>query len=369
MNKRLAVFLPSLAGGGAERVTLNFAGAAVQRGLPVDLVLSTVTGPYLSEVPSTINVVDLGASRVLTSLPGLRQYLRRVRPDAMFTAMSHANIVAIWARKLAGVSTRLIVSEHDTLSVVTREAKIWRSRLSPQLIRRYYPSADGIIAVSSGVADDLAAFTGLPRTSIDVVYNPVITPEVVTAARAEMDHPWFAPGQPPVVMGIGRLTQKKDFVTLLEAFATARRSTPARLMILGEGPERADLGALVVALGLEADVAMPGFVDNPYAYLSRASLFVLSSRWEGLPTVLIEAMYCGTPVVSTDCPSGPDEILRGGRYGRLIEVGDAAAMAEAISAGLAGDIPPAPPESWRSFELDFATDRYLELAFQESPGS
>jgi len=368
VSKRLAVFLPSLAGGGAERVTLNFARAASLRELRVDLVLSTMTGPYLSDVPDTINLVDLGASRVLTSLPALRQYLRRARPDAMVTAITHANLAAIWARTLSGVSTRVIVSEHDTLSVFLRETKTWRGQISPRLIRRFYPHADGIIAVSSGVADDLAAVTGLPRTSIDVVYNPVITPEVVSAARAEPDHPWLEPGQPPVVMGIGRLTQKKDFVTLLEAFAAVRRSTPARLMILGEGPERANLEEVVAAAGLEDDVALPGFVDNPYAYLSRASLFVLSSLWEGLPTVLIEALYCGTPVVSTDCPSGPDEILRGGRYGKLVAVGDVPALAEAISAGLAGDISPPPPESWHAYKLDVATDRYLELAFGGGSG-
>jgi glycosyltransferase involved in cell wall biosynthesis len=233
----------------------------------------------------------------------------------------------------------------------------------PYLIRKSYPSADGIIAVSSGVADDLAEATGIPRESIDVIYNPVVTPEVATASREAVDHPWLAPGEPPVVMGIGRLTPKKDFTTLLQAFAEVRREVPARLMILGEGPERAVLEGLVRTLDLAANVALPGFVGNPYAYLARASLFVLSSRWEGLPTVLIEAMFCGAPVVSTDCPSGPREILNGGRYGRLVPVGDLAALAQAITAGITGNIQPAPPESWRAFELGVVADRYLEMAF------
>jgi glycosyltransferase involved in cell wall biosynthesis len=357
----LAVFLPSLAGGGAERVTLNLVSEAARRQVEVDLVLSTAVGPYLPDVPDSVNLVDLGSSRVLASLPALRRYLRRSQPEAMLTAISHANLAAIWARRLARVPTRLVVSEHDTLSLVTQQAKTRRDRTAPYLIGKFYPSADGIIAVSSGVADDLAATTGLPRQSIDVVYNPVITPEVVSASKTETDHPWLAPGEPPVVLGIGRLTKKKDFTTLLRAFAEVRRDVPARLMILGEGPERAELEALVRTLDLESDVALPGFVDNPYAYLSQASLFVLSSRWEGLPTVLIEAMFCGIPVVSTDCPSGPDEILQGGRYGRLVGVGDPAAMARAIAAGLAGDIDPAPPESWHAYELGTVTDRYLEL--------
>jgi glycosyltransferase involved in cell wall biosynthesis len=342
---------------------MNLVREAARRNVDVDLVLSEAVGPYLADVPDSVNIVDLGASRVITSLPALRKYLRSARPEAMLTAISHANVVGVWARRLAGVPTRLVVAEHDTLSHVTRQAERRRARVMPYLIGKSYPRADGIIAVSSGVADDLATATGIPRESIDVIYNPVVTPEVATASKAVPDHPWLAPGEPPVVVGIGRLAPKKDFVTLLRAFADVRRNVRARLMILGEGPDRAELEGLVRALGLEADVALPGFVGNPYAYLARASLFVLSSRWEGLPTVLIEAMFCGAPVVSTDCPSGPHEILNGGAYGRLVEVGEPAALAQAITAGLAGEIQPAPPESWRAFELGVVVDRYLDMAF------
>jgi glycosyltransferase involved in cell wall biosynthesis len=362
-SRRLAVFLPSLVGGGAERVTMNLVREAARRSVEVDLVLVQAVGPYLADVPDSVNIVDLGASRVLASIPALRRYLRRVRPEAMLTAISHANLAGIWAKRLAGVPTRLIVSEHDTLSLATQQAKSRRDRVIPYLVGKFYPGADGIIAVSAGVADDLATTTRIPRASIDVIYNPVITPDVVTASRAAADHPWLAPGEPPVVVGIGRLTKKKDFVTMLQAFAEVRRDRPARLIILGEGPERAELEALVHKLDLHADVALPGFVDNPYAFLSAASLFVLSSRWEGLPTVLIEAMFCGTPVVSTDCPSGPDEILQGGRYGTLVAVGDPAGMARAIIAALAGEVAPAPPESWHPYRLEVVTDHYLEMAF------
>jgi glycosyltransferase involved in cell wall biosynthesis len=167
-------------------------------------------------------------------------------------------------------------------------------------------------------------------------------------------------------MGIGRLAPKKDFPTLLRAFAEIRGKYRARLMILGEGPARGELEALVRELDLEADVALPGFVENPYAYLARANLFVLSSRWEGLPTVLIEAMFCGVPVVATDCPSGPREILGGGRYGTLVPVGDMDALTHAMEAGLSGKIEPAPSESWHAFEPGVATDQYLEMAFGRS---
>ena len=359
----LAVFLPSLAGGGAERVTLNLVGEVANRGIEVDMVLSKAVGPYLADVPDTVNVVDLGASRVAASLPALRRYLRDTRPYAMLTAISHANVVGIWARRLAGVPTRLVVAEHDTLSHVTEQAQRRRARVMPYLIGKSYTKADGIVAVSSGVADDLATITGLRRDDIDVIYNPVITPEVAAATHELPDHPWLADGEPPVVLGIGRLTPKKDFGTLLRAFAEVRGEVDARLIILGEGPQRVELERLIHTLDLSSSVAMPGFVDNPYAYLARAAVFALSSRWEGLPTVLIEAMFCGTPVVSTDCPSGPHEILDGGAYGRLVGVGDSTALAREIAAGLVGDIAPAPPESWRSFKLDVVVDRYLQVVF------
>lgn len=363
---RLAVFLPSLVGGGAERVTINLVREMARRGVTVDLVLSEAVGPYLAEIPPSVRLVDLGASRMLLSLPALVRYLRRERPTALLTVMSHANVAGLWARRLARVPTRVIVVEQDTLSLVVRETPRRRARVMPYLIGKTYPSADGIIAVSSGVADDLAEVTAIPRSSIAVVYSPVVTPEVAAASRAPANHPWLATGQPPVVMGIGRLAPKKDFPTLLRAFAEVRGKYRARLMILGEGPARGELEALVRELDLEADVALPGFVENPYAYLARANLFVLSSQWEGLPTVLIEAMFCGVPVVATDCPSGPREILRGGRYGTLVPVGDLDALTHAMEAGLSGKIEPAPSESWHAFELGVATDQYLEMAFGRS---
>lgn len=359
---RVAIFLPSLAGGGAERVMVNLLGEIARREVPVDLVVSTATGPYLDDVPDGVRLVDLGASRVVTSLPSLVRYLRRERPEAMLTVLTHASLVGLVARAVARVRTRVAVAEHDTMSEVARETIRRRARLMPFFVGRLYPKADVIIAVSSGVADDLAEFVGLPRSRVEVVYNPVVTPDVKAAARSDAPHPWLRDGEPPVVLGIGRLQpRKKDFPLLIRSFAKARGDTGARLIILGEGPERSALEELVSNLGVESCVTIPGFVDNPYAYLSRASLFVLSSQWEGLPTVLIEAMYCGVPVVSTDCPSGPREILAGGRHGVLVPVGDEPEMVRAISAGLAGEIPPPAPDSWQSYELAVVADRYLDL--------
>jgi len=361
VKTKLAIFLPSLIGGGAERAMLNLAHGLVGSGCSVDLVLAQAKGPYLSEVYDTVRVVNLNASRVLKSLPALVRYLRREQPDALLSALDYANVVALWARRLAGFPKRVLVNEQNTISRSARNSVRRRQRMVPYLVQCFYPWADYVIGNSQGVAADLSLVTKLPPERIKMLYNPVVTPEVREKARASLDHPWFEAGQPPVALAVGRLTKQKDFPTLIRAFAQIRQTRPARLLILGEGPDRAALEALVHQLDLEDYIAMPGFVENPYAYMSRASLYVLSSRWEGLPTVLIEALYCGVPIVATDCPSGPREILADGRYGLLVAVGDEAALAQAIEAGLAGNTPHPAEESWHPYSLETVVDQYIGL--------
>jgi len=358
---KLAIFLPSLSGGGAEHAMLNLAHGIASCGYAVDLVLAQAKGPYLNHVNGTIRLVDLKASRMLSSLPGLTRYLRRERPSALLSTLDYANVVALWARRLAGTPGRVAVNEQNTISRSAPNSARRRQRMVLPLVKRFYPWADYIIGNSQGVADDLVKVTGLPRKRIHILYNPVMTPEAREKARAPLNHPWFEAGQPPVLLAVGRLTRQKDFPVLLQAFAQVRQTWPARLIILGEGPDRSSLEALVNQLGVEHDVSLPGFVTNPYAYMSRASLFVLSSRWEGLPTVLIEALYCGSPVVSTDCPSGPREILRDGQYGQLVPVGEADALARAIERTLAGKTPKPPSESWKPYELETVVSQYTGL--------
>lgn len=360
-HMHLALFLPSLRGGGAERVMLILAEAFAQRGFCVDLVLAKAEGPYLKDVSKKVRVVDLNAGRVIKSLPALVRYLRSKKPDAMLSAMGHANIVAVWARSLAMVSTRVVVSEHNNLSLSVQNASSKWERFMLWLMRFFYPRANGIIAVSKGVADDLARVIGLPRERITVIYNPVVTPELSQKAQEPIDHPWFRQGEPPVILGIGRLTRQKDFPTLIRAFALVRRERLARLMIFGEGEKRHDLEELSKQLGIDADVDMPGFVDNPYKYMSRVAVFVLSSAWEGLSNVLIEAMACGCPVVSTDCPSGPGEILKNGKYGKLVAVGDAAALAEAMVVTLDDPNPSDVARLTQDFGVEQAVEGYLKV--------
>jgi glycosyltransferase involved in cell wall biosynthesis len=362
-QKRLAFFLPDLIGGGAQRVTVNLVRGIAERGYAVDLVLAQAKGPYLAEVPASVRLINLNASRSLFSLPGLVGYLRKVQPVALLSAIQHVNIVAVWAGYLSRVSTRVVVSEHSVLSDLANYALSRRGRLMPQLGRFYY-WADGIVAVSHGVGDDLAHMTGIPRERIRVIYNPVVTPELRQMAKVQVEHAWFGPDQPPVLLAAGRLSASKDFPTLIRAFAQVRSARPARLMILGEGEERPALEQLVSQLGLEQAVSLPGFVENPYAYMRQAALFVLSSTSEALPTVLIEALYCGLPLVSTRCPGGAREILADGRYGQLVPVGDVAALAQAIGLALDGNSPPPSPEGWRLFEMDEAVNQYLEVLLE-----
>lgn len=358
-QKRLAIFLPGLYGGGAERTTLNLAQGLAGRGYDVDLVLAQAEGPYLAEVPESMRLVELNARhlsarRTLASLPALVRYLRRERPMAMLSALNRANIVAVLAWRIAGVAGRVVLSQRNTLSHS-------RKRLTPLLIKYLYPWADGIVAVSMGVAEDLAQVASIPREQIKVIYNPVVTPQLRKKAQAPLDYAWFRPGQPPVLLAVGSLTPQKDFRTLIQAFALAWKGRRMRLLILGEGTERAGLEALVRQLGLEQDVRLPGWVENPYPYMVRASVFVLSSRWEGLPGVLIEALYCGAPLIATDCPSGPREILRDGQYGRLVPIGNVTALARAIEMTLDEKTPRPPRRSWQPFELEHAVNQYVDV--------
>lgn len=365
--ERLAILTSTLGGGGAQRSMIRLAAGIAERGYPVDLVLRRAEGHYADEVQEGIRVVDLGASRMLLSLPALARYLRRERPSAVLSALNYVNIVGLWARLAARVDTRFVVSERNTLSPAARHRRTWRELIRPRLIGGFYRWADGVVAVSSGVADDLTAVTGLPRDRIEVIHNPVITPRLKEMAAASLDHPWFQRGEPPVVVAAGRLAAQKDFGTLIRAFADVRRSRHARLMLLGEGPERAALESIVAGYELEADVELPGWATNPYPFLVRAAAFVLSSRWEGLPGALIEALYCGSPVIATDCPSGPREILDGGRHGLLVPVGDRAALARAIERAIDGQVARPGVESWKPFEQDLIVDRYLELLLGVRP--
>ncbi len=201
----------------------------------------------------------------------------------------------------------------------------------------------------------------LAPAKVHVVYNPVVTPDLLNKAREDAGHAWLKRGQPPVILGAGRLTEQKDFETLLNAFAILRKKTEARLIILGEGEKRPDLETVIRRLGIEEDVDLHGYVENPYSFMRQSRVFVLSSKWEGSPSVVIAALACGCPVISTDCPGGVREILADGAYGDLVPVGDAAAMAEAMEKVLASGGKKAAPNWLDQFSIDNITDQTMKI--------
>jgi glycosyltransferase involved in cell wall biosynthesis len=363
----VSVFLPKLAGGGAERAMLHLAQGFAERGLRTDLVVAESGGTFMNMLPPQVRLVDLQARSpvVVSKTLALRRYLQQEQPEALFSALDIASS-ATWAKRLAGVSTRVMMCVQTNLSQQFRDHQPHLGgKIRPHLVRWFYPWADRIIAASKGVALDLAHMSQMAPEQIDVVYNPVLTPEVAAKIQMPVDHPWFAPEEPPVILGVGRLVTQKDFPTLIRAFAIVRQQCNARLMILGEGNQRPSLEALVRELGVEADVALPGFVENPYAYMAHASVFALSSIFEGFGNVVAEALAAGTPVVSTDCESGPAEILANGKYGKLVPMQDAEAMAAAIASTLHQ-----PRNSnllrqrAKAFSLDAVTDQYLQILDQ-----
>jgi glycosyltransferase involved in cell wall biosynthesis len=403
-DMRLAIYIRSVESArGAERVAVNVARGLAERGHDIDFLVEEDRAWLIGELVTqhtNVSLVDLrGAgggffdglfrgwaflahlatapralitsgdacigpvARVLFKdrppIRALHRYLRRVRPQAVLSFLNYPNVVLLLTARLCPAETRFVVSVRNHMSVAAANNESRWVRSVPRLMRRLFRLADAIVAPSRGVADDVVRITGLAGDRISLVYNPVFRPELAALAEAQIDHPWLADGNEPVVLGVGKFKRQKDFPTLLRAFAQVRARRPARLIILGEGEDAPKLKALAESLRIADDVDFPGHVQNPFAFYGRAAVFVLSSLWEGLPNALIEALACGCPVVSTDCPSGPSEILDGGRFGALVPVGSATEMAGAILATL-GDPPSRMQliERAREFSLDQAVRRF-----------
>lgn len=358
---KIALFFGNFHAGGVQRVRLNLARGFTKRGLNVDLVVVRSEGELRNQIPPDLNVFDLGVQRASFALPALIRYLRSAQPAAVLSSQTHHNILAILARRLSGVSTRLIVGEHNNWQQVIKNVG-FSTKILPIWARLFYPGADAIMAVSKGVADALSATTGIRREHIHVIYNPITLSEIQMRAGEESRHPWLIPDGIPVIMAAGRLNKQKDYPTLLKAFAILRSRRPVRLIIIGEGEERKTLLRLANKLDIDQDVDFPGFMENPYTFMANSDVFVLSSRWEGFPNALLEALACGTALVSTDCPSGPSEMLENGRYGLLVPVGDSEALAHAIDTALEKPIPSAfLKERAADFSLDLICQQYVEL--------
>lgn len=359
---QVAFFVPFSFGRGVERVNVTLAQALAERAIDVDVVVARGDGPYFGELNGKARLVDLAVGRTRSSLKPLAGYLRLERPSVMLSAPDSGSIVALLARRLARVDTRMVTVTHALLSRSLQRKPGPYRRAFPHLLRRMYATADAIVAVSDWVADDLARMARLPRSRVEVIPNPVVHDGLLAQTCDRTGHPWLQSRSAPVILSVGRLNGEKNYGDLLRAFARLRRERRARLIILGEGTERAGLERLAAELGVADDVSLPGFVSNPYSYMASANLLALSSNYEALPTVLIEALACGCPVVATDCPGGVREILGGGRWGRLVPPGDHEAMKHAILRTL--DQPPSPERLRRramEFHVDRVVDRYLRV--------
>lgn len=346
---RIALFIPSLKLGGAEKITLIFATELAKRGFIVDLVVADLVGPLARDLPESVRTINLACPRVSRSLPKLVAYLRRERPAVLISALGYANIVAIIATILAGSKTRVFVRE------VTVPSAVLGLSLKGRLINRIkglvYPLAHGVIAVSQGVAADLEQHYNVARKKLHVIYDPVITATTAALLEEGIKIP-----ESPYILAVSRLEPVKDLITLIRAFAFVRKHSTAKLMILGEGSQEKQLKALTRDLGVDQDVHFKGYVPNPYPYLKYASVYALSSTVEGLGNTIIQALYCGCAVVSTDCPVGPREILKDGKLGMLVPVGDVESMAAALLTSLSQK---RDPLVLQERSLDFSADRIL----------
>ena len=360
-DSSIDILLPNLRGGGAERVCLNLANEFASRGLPVRMVLMQAEGDFMSLLDQRVEIVDLGTARARNALWPLVRHLRQAPPAALLVNMWPLTFLAVLARKLSGANCRVVAVEHIAWSK-TPLVRRRRTALALKTSMKWMaPRVDALLAVSRGAAEDLESFAGLPVGAVGVQFNPVVatTPPAVLPEPA-LDAVWLHRDHRRVI-AVGSFKAEKDFPTLLRAFARLREQVKARLLILGEGDERHGLEALVKELGLEHAVELPGFVLDPAPYYARADLYAMSSALEGLPTVLIEALDHGVPVVSTDCPSGPREILQDGKHGTLVPVGDVDALARAMLDALQSTHDHAALQGRaRDFAVDKIADEYLD---------
>lgn len=410
--QRVAFLLDNLNGGGAERVVLGMAAGFSALGYEVDLLVCELHGELCGSIPEGVNLVVLepvgklaglqwalrragweglgsvlfwlaSARKIPRSLRYIRaiaEYLQSRQPSVILAALRKSGISAVLAASSAGVQTRVYVGVQNALSYRSEQSRKNRKGQIHSMVpmfRYCFARAHGVIAASRGVAEDAISFLGLDPARVHVVYNPVCAPDESVDTEAPLSHPWFRAGAPPVILGMGRLVEQKNFPLLIRAFVAVRQHTDARLVILGGDKSSGDqmahqqeLQALAVKLGVADDVALLGYQSDPHAFLRAARVFVLSSSFEGFGNVLVEALLAGCPVVSTDCPSGPAEILDDGRYGTLVPVDDVDSLAAAILASM--NAPPEPDklrQRGREFSLERAVAGYHRIFFGERPVS
>lgn len=358
MEKTVSLFIGDLAIGGAQRVVVNLSKGLSNSGYDIEIVLVKKRGELLSQIPDSVELVELSTDRMRWCAIPFAKYLYSTKPDAVISFLTGANIMSIIGNTLVGKPTQIIVTEHSIKSAKNRKS-VKRELL---LARYLYKYADGIIGVSNGVIRDIHNWTGIPLSELTVIYNPVVESPITQKDYEPPDHPWYTNSDIPIIVSVGRHTKDKDYSTLIRAFAEVTSDRDARLVLVGDGELTTEYRKLADELGIKDYLYLPGFELNPYPYLLHSDVFVLSSSVEGLSNALIEAMNCGTPVVSTDCPAGPSEILNNGEFGSLVPVGDEVAMASAILETIEDPLPPdALRDRASKFSVSNAVDEYINI--------
>lgn len=333
-KKHICLFIPLLHTGGAEKVIISIANWLASRDIVVDLVLLRKEGVLLKEVSPDVNIFFLGSKRLLSSPPKLFNYLRLRKPTVLLSATTFVNIVAVFTSWISFSSTRIVVTEHSNIDMSVQDQSknfsMFFELMIKFLMRFFYKKASNIITVSKGSANSLSKYINIDINKICVIYNPIYTEDMMKLSFSKMNHPWFSCKKTPLVLAVGRLCRAKGFDTLINAFHIVKKSRNARLVILGEGSHREQLETQISNLDLNNDVSLFGQVENPFAYMRNSDLFILSSRWEGFGNVLVEAMACETPIISTNCFYGPSEILEDGKWGKLVEVDNPQELAKGI---------------------------------------
>lgn len=358
--KRIALFLNNLEVGGIERVSIELSQGFLAQGHNVDFILVQEKGVLLPQIPKGARIINLKSTHSYMGLFKLIRYLKQPdSPYAIITTTELTGIVAIVAQQIS--RTKCLITPIVTTTISRHKRSFVKKILERLLVSKLYFYAHKVVVVSYEAMKDFLQYTKLPEEKVKPIYTPIINKDFYNTLNTPINHPFFNQTAQPVIVSVGRLTIAKDFETLIKAFSLVRKNIPAKLLILGEGEERKPLEELVKQLELTADVSMPGFVIPPYPYMKKANLFVMSSLWEGLPGALIEAMACDTPVVSTNCQSGPYEILKGGEYGHLVPIKNPEALAEAMVFSLQGDFRKAPSAWLEQFHVDTITKAYLDL--------
>jgi glycosyltransferase involved in cell wall biosynthesis len=357
--KEITIFTPALPrhGGGAQHIIIRLMSGFIKRGIKVKLVLAILSDDINDNIPSEVEIIHLKCKRTIYSIFRLAKYMKNNNPKNILSHLHGANRVVLMANLLARIKAHIHIVEHNTMTVALKESSLLNRILFNLVYKYLYPKATDIIHVSKAAAEDLQSLLPANAQKVITIYNPIVTNDILHLKNDDSPHPWFNLIDTPVILGVGRLTEQKNFINLIEAYFIVRKEFNARLVILGQGEQREQIEKVVRHYNLGESVYLPGYVQNPLQYMRKASVFVLSSNWEALPTVLVEAMACGCPVVSTDCPSGPAEILDNGKYGKLVPVRDPKALADAIIKTIND---PLKKEVLQSRAMEFGADKAVD---------